>query len=82
MSFTDVLTQMPSYAKFLKEILSNKRKLEEHQTMTLTTECSVVLQNNLPQKLEDPDYFAIPCLIGNFHINKALSLHVRNFDGR
>lgn len=25
--FTDVMTQMPSYAKFLKEILSNKRKL-------------------------------------------------------
>jgi len=25
--FTEVLTQMPSYAKFLKEIMSNKRKL-------------------------------------------------------
>jgi hypothetical protein len=72
MSFTDILTQMPSYAKFLKEILSNKRKLEEHQTVALTTECSAVLQNNLPQKLEDPDCFAIPCLIGNFYINKAL----------
>ncbi|XP_073153614.1 uncharacterized protein [Henckelia pumila] len=28
--FADALMQMPSYAKFLKEILSNKRKLEEH----------------------------------------------------
>jgi len=27
-SFTNALSQMPSYAKFLKEILSNKRKLE------------------------------------------------------
>jgi len=26
--FTDALSQMPSYAKFLKETLSNKRKLE------------------------------------------------------
>ena len=26
--FTEALTQMPSYAKFLKEILSNRRKLE------------------------------------------------------
>jgi hypothetical protein len=72
MPFTDVLTQMPSYAKFLKEILSNKRKLEEHQIVALTTECSAVLQNNLPQKLEDPGCYAIPYLIGNFHINKAL----------
>ncbi|XP_073153724.1 uncharacterized protein [Henckelia pumila] len=28
--FTDAVMQMPSYAKFLKEILSNKRKLKEH----------------------------------------------------
>jgi len=27
---------MPSYAKFLKEILSNKRMLEEHKTVALT----------------------------------------------
>ena len=31
--FTEALSQMPSYAKFLTEILSNKRKLEEHETM-------------------------------------------------
>ncbi|XP_022866955.1 uncharacterized protein LOC111386723 [Olea europaea var. sylvestris] len=28
----DALLQMPSYAKFLKDILSNKRKLEDHET--------------------------------------------------
>ncbi|XP_073153384.1 uncharacterized protein [Henckelia pumila] len=32
--FADTLMQMPSYAKFLKEILSNKRKLEEHALIT------------------------------------------------
>ncbi|XP_022873169.1 uncharacterized protein LOC111392139 [Olea europaea var. sylvestris] len=31
--FADAIAQMPSYAKFLKEILSNKRKLEEHETV-------------------------------------------------
>ncbi|XP_022892004.1 uncharacterized protein LOC111406872 [Olea europaea var. sylvestris] len=30
--FADALAQMPSYAKFMKDILSNKRKLEEHET--------------------------------------------------
>ncbi|KAJ8770202.1 hypothetical protein K2173_011537 [Erythroxylum novogranatense] len=45
---------MPSYAKFLKEILSNKRKLEEHETVALTVECSAAIQNKLPPKLKDP----------------------------
>ncbi|KAJ9174010.1 hypothetical protein P3X46_017085 [Hevea brasiliensis] len=31
--FVDALSQMPSYAKFLKEILSNKRKLEDDETV-------------------------------------------------
>ncbi|XP_022864447.1 uncharacterized protein LOC111384405 [Olea europaea var. sylvestris] len=39
-SFTDPIAQMPSYAKFLKEILSNKRKLEEHEIVYLNEECS------------------------------------------
>ena len=43
--FTDAL-QMPSYAKFLKEILSNKRKLEEHKTVALTEECSAAIQTS------------------------------------
>jgi len=63
---------MPSYAKFLKEILSNKQKLEEHETVALTKECSVAIQNKLPAKLKDPDNFSNPCLIGNVPINCAL----------
>ena len=47
-SFTEALTQMPSYAKFMKEILSNKRKLEEHEMVALTEECSATIQNKLP----------------------------------
>ncbi|XP_022847521.1 uncharacterized protein LOC111370040 [Olea europaea var. sylvestris] len=34
----DALFQMPSYAKFLKDILSNKCKLEDHETVMLTKE--------------------------------------------
>ncbi|XP_070001822.1 uncharacterized protein [Nicotiana sylvestris] len=33
--FTDALTQIPSYAKFLKEILSNKRKWKKFQWLSL-----------------------------------------------
>ncbi|XP_058741657.1 uncharacterized protein LOC131614045 [Vicia villosa] len=44
-SFTEAITQMPSYVKFLKEILSNKKKLEDNETVTLTAECSAIIQN-------------------------------------
>ena len=62
---------MSSYAKFLKEILSNKRKLKEHETITLTEECSVMIQNKLPTKRKDLSSFSIPCLIGNMSIDHA-----------
>src|SRR5262249_15804702 len=71
--FIDALAQMPNYAKFLKEILSNKRKLEDISTVTLNEECSAILQNKLPQKLKDPRSFTIPCVIGIRTISKALA---------
>ncbi|KAJ4716943.1 DNA-directed DNA polymerase [Melia azedarach] len=70
--FADALEQMPSYAKFMKEILSNKRKLEENEAVMLTEECSAILQNKLPPKLKDPGSFTIPCTIGECYFEKAL----------
>lgn len=49
--FADALEQMPSYVKFMKEILSRKRKLEDFKTVALTKECSAILQKKLPPKL-------------------------------
>ncbi|GKV13738.1 hypothetical protein SLEP1_g24722 [Rubroshorea leprosula] len=68
----NAISQMPSYAKFLKEILANKRKLEEFEMVKLNEECSVILQNKLPPKLKDPGSFSIPCIIGNVNFDKAL----------
>ena len=70
--FADALQQMPSYVKFMKEILSNKRKLEDYETVCLTEECSAILQKKLPPKLKDPGSFTIPCMIGNSLFEKAL----------
>ncbi|KAJ9181943.1 hypothetical protein P3X46_005986 [Hevea brasiliensis] len=70
--FVDALSQMPSYAKFLKEILSNKRRLEDHETVALTEECSAIVQRKLPPKLKDPGSFSIPCHIGESCSTKAL----------
>ncbi|PNX82945.1 hypothetical protein L195_g038982, partial [Trifolium pratense] len=63
---------MPTYSKFLKEILSNKRKLDEDSTVALTEEYSAIFQNKMPPKLKDPRSFSIPCVIGNYVIDKAL----------
>jgi len=63
---------MPSYAKFLKEILSNKRNLGEHETVLFTKECNVAIPNKLPAKLKDRGNFSIPCLIENASISRAL----------
>ena len=63
--FADALEQMPSYVKFMKDILSNKRKLEEYETVALTEECSAILQKKLPPKLKDLGSFTIPCSIRN-----------------
>src|SRR4051812_13075589 len=70
--FADMLEHMPKYVKFLKELVSKKKKLGEHETVTLTEESSALLNNKLPPKLRDPGNFSIPCTIGNIKFNNAL----------
>ena len=70
--FADALEQMPSYVKFMKDILSKKRRLSEFGIVNLTKECSAILHRKLPQKLKDPRSFTIPCTIGNSLFERAL----------
>ncbi|XP_078170153.1 uncharacterized protein LOC144564429 [Carex rostrata] len=70
--FTEALTQMPTYAKFLKDILSNKRSLGGPETVKLTEQCSAILNSELPPKLDDPGKFFIPCIIGKATIKRAI----------
>ncbi|CAJ2656660.1 unnamed protein product [Trifolium pratense] len=70
--FMEALEQMPVYAKFMKELLTKKRKPKEDETVLLTEECSAILQRKLPQKKKDPGSFTIPCSIGNLHVGRAL----------
>ena len=70
--FADALEQMPSYVKFMKDILSKKRRLSEFETVNLTEEYSATLQRKLLQKLKDPGSFTIPCKIRNSIFERAL----------
>ncbi|CAL9016475.1 unnamed protein product [Prunus brigantina] len=70
--FIAALEQMPSYEKFMKDILSKKRKFGDHEKIQLTEECSAILQQKLPPKKKDRGSFKIPCTIGNNFFEKAL----------
>jgi hypothetical protein len=61
----DAVMHVPMYAKFFKELLSKKRSIEEPEIVTLSKECSAIIQNILPTKLDDPGSFCVPCLIDN-----------------
>ncbi|XP_070666416.1 uncharacterized protein [Malus domestica] len=67
----DAIAQIPSYAKFLKGLCTNKRKFTDHEQIELTNCCSEVLITKMPPKLQDPGSFTIPCVIGDFKFNKA-----------
>ncbi|GKA36198.1 reverse transcriptase domain-containing protein [Tanacetum coccineum] len=57
----DVLEGMPNYQNFLKELVSNKHKLEQISSTFLSDESSAMIQNKVPPKLRDPGSFLIPC---------------------
>ncbi|KAL8556829.1 hypothetical protein ACS0TY_004338 [Phlomoides rotata] len=63
--FYDALKKIPNYAKFLKDLISKRRRIEEPETVKLTMECSALLKKNLPKKLKDPGSFNILCDMGN-----------------
>ena len=63
---------MPLYEKFLKEILSKKRKITEEGIVNLTATCSAIIQEKVPVKMKDTGSFTIPCFIWKYEFKKAL----------
>ena len=55
--FSEALNKMPKYAKFLKEIITNKRKWNE--MVPLTETCSFIISRKIPVKLKDLGSFTI-----------------------
>ncbi|XP_070044575.1 uncharacterized protein [Nicotiana tomentosiformis] len=74
--FTKVLSQILAYSKFLKEILTKKRKIEETSVVKLIKHCSAILQNKLSQKCGDPGSFTIPCSLGTTNFDKKLEKEI------
>ena len=69
--FFEALTQMPHYAKFMKDISSRKGKYSKGVVNLIAT-CSAVIQRTLPIKMQDPCNFTIPCAIRDSEMGKTL----------
>ncbi|GJY88465.1 reverse transcriptase domain-containing protein [Tanacetum coccineum] len=51
----------------------NKEKLEEIAIITVNAECSAIILNKVPDKLEDPRKFLIPCALQELDRTNALA---------
>ncbi|GKC23944.1 reverse transcriptase domain-containing protein [Tanacetum coccineum] len=69
----DVLARMPNCGKFLKELISNKHKIEQIFVAFLSDESSAMIQNKVPPKLRDPGSFLIPCNFNKTFFCNALA---------
>ena len=68
----DAIKKISSYAKFLKDLCTVKRKINIHKKAFLTEQVSAIIQKNRPPKFKDLGCPIISCVIGNSKIEKAL----------
>ncbi|XP_058784178.1 uncharacterized protein LOC131658947 [Vicia villosa] len=69
--FSEAIAQMPKYAKFMKDILTKKKRPEEEEVVVLDAQCSAIVFR-LPQKARDPGRVTLLVTMGNQHIGNGL----------
>ncbi|KAJ9566198.1 hypothetical protein OSB04_002164 [Centaurea solstitialis] len=67
----DLIAGVPSYARFLKELVANKARMGTEEIAFLNAECSATLSDTL--KKGDPGSFIIPCYFGKSVSCRALA---------
>jgi hypothetical protein len=70
--FLEAIQQVPAYAKFLKDLVTIKRKTNVPKKAYLKEQVSSILQYKLPIKYKDLGCPTIACMIGESQINRAL----------
>ncbi|XP_057451823.1 uncharacterized protein LOC130743600 [Lotus japonicus] len=76
----DALKQIPRYAKFLKELCTQKRKLKGNERVRMGRNVSAIIGkaskpapvSDVPEKCEDPGTFSVPCVIGDTKFENAM----------
>ncbi|KAK1665525.1 hypothetical protein QYE76_053684 [Lolium multiflorum] len=66
---TDAI-KLPPYSKYMKDIVSNKRKIPNEEISTMLANYS--FNGKVPKKLGDPGIPTIPCSIKNNYVRTAL----------
>ncbi|GKC94751.1 reverse transcriptase domain-containing protein, partial [Tanacetum coccineum] len=69
----DALVEMPKFNKWLSSLLRNNEKIEEIAITIVNAECSAIIMNKVPEKLEDPGKFLIPCALQELNRTSALA---------
>jgi len=69
--FLELVQNVSIYRKHLKNILTNKRTLEEGAVL-ISHECNAILQNVISVKREDPGSFVLPSRIGEYTFDRCL----------
>ncbi|XP_059290169.1 uncharacterized protein LOC132043727 [Lycium ferocissimum] len=62
--FLEAVKEMPGFAKYLKDLLT-KKKMVQHETVSLTYTVSSIISTTTVQKKGDPGAFTIPCYVGH-----------------
>ena len=68
----DAIKQIPSYAKFLKDLCTVKIKLGVNKDAFMTKQSTSLIRNNLPPKYKDPGSPTISIVVGNSKLGHAL----------
>ena len=68
----DAIKQIPSYAKFLKDLCTVKRKLGVNKKAFMTEQSTSLIRNNLPRIYRDPGSPTISIVVGNSKLVHAL----------
>ena len=68
----EAIQQVPSYAKFLKDMRTKKRKTSVPKKVFLATSISELLSNQILVKYKDPGCSTLACTIDQAEIGRAL----------
>jgi hypothetical protein len=64
--------QVPTYARYLKDILNQKHPVPETDRLVFAKRCSATILDRLPNKMGDSGVPAIACLVGTQKFDQAL----------
>ena len=68
----DMIKQVPTYAKFLKDLCTVKKGFNVNKKAILTEQVSAIIECKTPVKYKDPGCPTISVNIGGFSVEKAL----------